>query len=117
MELEHKPVLLAECLEALQIKPEGTYVDATLGRAGHALEICRRLTAGRLIGIDQDGDAIAAAGERLAAYRDRVTLVRGNFRDLGQILTDLGLDRADGFLFDLGVSSPQLDQEIGRAHV
>ena len=88
----HKPVLLRECLEALAIRPDGTYVDGTLGRAGHSLEILRRLTeGGRLIGIDRDMAAIEAARERLAAFSDRVTLVHGNFSDLGNILRDLGV--------------------------
>ncbi len=106
----HKPVLLEECLTALDIKPEGTYLDGTLGRAGHSLEILRRLKGGRLIGIDRDMTAIEAARERLAAFGDRVTLVHGNFCDLGEILADLGVDKVDGMLFDLGVSSPQLDE-------
>ena len=106
----HKPVLLEECLTALDIKPEGTYLDGTLGRAGHSLEILRRLKGGRLIGIDRDMTAIEAAWERLAAFGDRVTLVHGNFCDLGEILADLGVDKVDGMLFDLGVSSPQLDE-------
>ena len=106
----HKPVLLEECLTALDIKPEGTYLDGTLGRAGHSLEILRRLKGGRLIGIDRDMTAIEAARERLAAFGDRVTLVHGNFCDLGKILADLGVDKVDGMLFDLGVSSPQLDE-------
>ena len=106
----HKPVLLEECLTALDIKPEGTYLDGTLGRAGHSLEILRRLKGGRLIGIDRDMTAIEAARERLAAFGDRVTLVHGNFCDLGEILADLGVDKMDGMLFDLGVSSPQLDE-------
>ena len=106
----HKPVLLEECLTALDIKPEGTYLDGTLGRAGHSQEILRRLKGGRLIGIDRDMTAIEAARERLAAFGDRVTLVHGNFCDLGEILADLGVDKVDGMLFDLGVSSPQLDE-------
>lgn len=109
----HKPVLLEECLEALAIRPEGTYLDGTLGRAGHSLEILRRLKGGRLIGIDRDMTAIEAAQERLAEYKDRVTLVHGNFCDLGEILSSLHVDKVDGMLFDLGVSSPQLD-EAGR---
>ena len=93
----HKPVLLRECLEALAIRPDGTYVDGTLGRAGHSLEILRRLTeGGRLIGIDRDMAAIEAARERLAAFSDRVTLVHGNFSDLGNILRDLGVEAVDG---------------------
>ena len=105
----HVPVLLHECLDALAIKPDGIYVDGTLGRAGHSLEIVKRLTTGRLIGIDRDETAIAAAQERLANYGDRVTLVHSNFDRIGDILADLHIDGADGMLFDLGVSSPQLD--------
>ena len=106
----HKPVLLEESLRALDIKPGGTYVDGTLGRAGHSLAILRQLEGGRLIGIDRDQSAIDAARERLADFADRVTLVHGNFQDLGDILRDLGVRRVDGMLFDLGVSSPQLDE-------
>ena len=106
----HKPVLLEECLEALAVRPEGIYLDGTLGRAGHSLEILRRLTTGRLIGVDRDLAAIEAARERLAEFGDRVTLVHGNFSDLGDILQNLGIVGADGMLFDLGVSSPQLDE-------
>ena len=105
----HKPVLLDECLEALCIKPDGIYLDGTLGRAGHSLEIVRRLTTGRLIAIDRDETALAAAEERLAPYLDKVTLVHSNFERVGDILSELGLDGVDGMLFDLGVSSPQLD--------
>ena len=105
----HVPVLLQECLDALNIRPDGIYVDGTLGRAGHSLEIVKRLTTGRLIGIDRDETAIAAAQERLADYRDRVTLVHSNFDRIGDILAELHIDGADGMLFDLGVSSPQLD--------
>lgn len=106
----HVPVLLDECLNALALRPDGVYVDGTLGRAGHSLEIAKRLTAGRLIGIDRDETAIEAATERLAPYKDRVTLVHSNFDRVGEILDELGLDGADGMLFDLGVSSPQLDE-------
>ena len=106
----HKPVLLDECLDALDIKPDGTYLDGTLGRAGHSLAILQRLDGGRLIGIDRDLSAIEAAEERLAAFGDRVTLVHGNFADLGNILQNLGITNLDGMLFDLGVSSPQLDE-------
>ena len=97
----HVPVLLHECLDALAIKPDGIYVDGTLGRAGHSLEIVKRLTTGRLIGIDRDETAIAAARERLANYGDRVTLVHSNFDRIGDILADLHIDGADGMLFDL----------------
>ncbi len=106
----HVPVLLDECLNALALRPDGVYVDGTLGRAGHSLEIARRLTTGRLIGIDRDETAIEAAKERLAPYKERVTLVHSNFDRVGEILDELGLDGADGMLFDLGVSSPQLDE-------
>jgi len=106
----HKPVLLDECLEALNIRPDGIYLDGTLGRAGHSSEIAKRLSgAGRLICIDRDVAAIEAAQRRMADYMDRVTLVRGNFGDLERILGDLGVSGVDGMLFDLGVSSPQLD--------
>ena len=105
----HRPVLLAECLDALCIRPDGVYVDGTLGRAGHSLEIAKRLTTGRLIGIDRDETAIAAAQERLRDYMDHVTLVHSNFDRIGEILEELHISGADGMLFDLGVSSPQLD--------
>ena len=105
----HRPVLLEACLEALAIRPDGIYVDGTLGRAGHSLEIARRLTTGRLIGIDRDETAIAAARERLRDYMDHVTLVHSNFDRIGAILEELNISGADGMLFDLGVSSPQLD--------
>ena len=113
MAFGHKPVLLDECLTALDIKPDGCYVDGTLGRAGHSLEIVRRLTTGRLIGIDRDDAALDAAKERLTPYMDRVTLVHSNFDRLGEILRELEPDGVDGMLFDLGVSSPQLD-DAGR---
>ncbi len=110
MEYKHYSVLLDECIEALNIKPDGIYVDGTLGMGGHSMQIAARLTTGRLISIDRDERAIARAGERLKEYADRITLVHGNFRDLHNILTDLGVDKVDGMLFDLGVSSPQLDE-------
>lgn len=109
MEYTHKPVLLRECLEGLNIRPGGIYVDGTLGRAGHSREIAKRLDAGRLIAIDRDQAALDAAPARLEGLMDRVTLVRGNFGDLTNILAALGVDGVDGMLFDLGVSSPQLD--------
>ena len=109
MEFTHKPVLLAPCIEALRIRPDGVYVDGTLGRAGHSMEIARRLTTGRLICIDRDMAAIDAAKERLGPYLDRVTLVHSNFSELGDVLRQAGVAGADGMLFDLGVSSPQLD--------
>ena len=109
MEFSHKSVLLDECLDGLCIRPDGIYLDGTLGGAGHSLEIARRLTAGRLIGVDRDTAALEAAGARLSPYMDRVTLVHGNFRELERILDDLEISAVDGMLFDLGVSSPQLD--------
>ena len=109
MEYTHKPVLLDACIQALNIRPDGVYVDGTLGRAGHSLEIARRLTTGRLICIDRDQAAIDAAQSRLAPYLDRVTLVHSNFSELREVLSDAGVNGADGMLFDLGVSSPQLD--------
>ncbi len=105
----HRPVLLAACIQALNIRPDGVYLDGTLGRAGHSAEIARRLTTGRLICVDRDQAALDAAEEKLAPWRDKVTLVHNNFCELDAILDGLGLDRADGMLFDLGVSSPQLD--------
>ena len=109
MEYTHRPVLLRECLEGLAIRPEGTYLDGTLGRGGHAREIAARLTTGRLLCIDRDQAALDAARERLAGVWDRVTLIHGNFGDLAQLLDSRGLTGLDGMLFDLGVSSPQLD--------
>lgn len=109
MEFLHRPVLLDECIEGLNIRPDGIYVDGTLGRAGHSREIAKRLTTGRLICVDRDQAALDAAQERLADWMDRVTLVHSNFDRVGDILTELGLPGADGMLFDLGVSSPQLD--------
>ncbi len=107
----HKPVLLDECIEALSIRPDGVYVDGTLGRAGHSSEIVKRLGAGGcLIGIDRDSDAIEAGNKRLGEYKDKVKLYHGNFRDMAYILDELGISGADGILLDLGVSSPQLDE-------
>ena len=109
MEYTHKPVLLNECLDGLNIRPDGVYVDGTLGRAGHSLEIVKRLTTGRLIAIDRDKAALDAAPARLEGHMDKVTLARGNFGGLTDILSSLHVDGVDGMLFDLGVSSPQLD--------
>ncbi len=109
MEYTHKPVLLNECLDGLNIRPDGIYVDGTLGRAGHSREIAGRLTTGRLIAIDRDQAALDAAPARFGALMDKVTLVRGNFGDLPALLSGLGFSGADGMLFDFGVSSPQLD--------
>ena len=109
MEFVHKSVLLDECIEALNIHPDGIYVDGTLGGAGHSFEIVKRLTTGRLIGIDRDRVALTAAEERLRPYLDRVTLVHANFSEIRSILNNLSIPGVDGMLFDLGVSSPQLD--------
>ena len=105
----HVSVLLDECIEGLAIKPDGIYVDGTLGGAGHSSCIAAKLTTGRLIGIDRDPVALKAAGERLKPYADRVTLVHSNFCEIKQVLQDLGIEGVDGILLDLGVSSPQLD--------
>lgn len=109
MEFQHKSVLLEECIEGLSIRPEGIYLDGTLGGAGHSSQIVRRLTTGRLIGVDRDQVALAAAEKRLEPWKDRVTLVHSNFKEIGSILDGLGIPGVDGMLFDLGVSSPQLD--------
>ena len=109
MEFVHKSVLLDECIEALNIRPDGIYLDGTLGGAGHSYEIARRLTTGRLIGVDRDTVALQAASQRLAEFADRVTTVHSNFCEIDAILDGLNLTGADGMLFDLGVSSPQLD--------
>ena len=106
----HVSVLLAECIENLNIRSDGIYVDGTLGLGGHSYEIASRLQTGRLIGIDRDPSAIERAGARLSPFADRVTLVHGNFSDAAAILDSLGIPGVDGMLFDLGVSSPQLDE-------
>ena len=108
-EFHHVSVLLQECLDGLDIKPDGIYVDGTLGGAGHSSKIAARLTTGRLIAIDRDPIALQAAGERLKPYKDRVTLVHANFCEMKQVLQDLQISGVDGILLDLGVSSPQLD--------
>ena len=108
-EFHHVSVLLEECIQGLAIKPDGIYVDGTLGGAGHSSRIAAKLTTGRLIGIDRDNVALEAAAERLKPYEDRVTLVHANFCDMDQALQELGIDKVDGILLDLGVSSPQLD--------
>lgn len=106
----HKSVLLDETIESLNIKPDGIYVDGTLGGGGHAYEVCRRLgEGGRLIGIDQDADAIAAASERLKEFGDKVTIVRSNYENIEAVLRELGIKEVDGIYLDLGVSSYQLD--------
>ena len=110
MDALHVSVLLHECIENLNIRPDGIYVDGTLGMGGHSEQIAARLKTGKLIGIDRDETAIERAGARLAPFGDRVQLVHGNFRDAAAILDRLGIDAVDGMLFDLGVSSPQLDE-------
>ena len=111
MEFRHKSVLLEESIEALHIRPDGIYVDGTLGGGGHSYEICRRLAdRGRLIGIDQDAAAIAAATKRLEEFKDRVTIVRSNYCDMKKELGKLGITSVDGVILDLGVSSYQLDE-------
>ncbi|MDD3219503.1 MAG: 16S rRNA (cytosine(1402)-N(4))-methyltransferase RsmH [Lachnospiraceae bacterium] len=110
MEFNHKSVLLTETIDSLKIKPEGTYVDGTLGGGGHAYEVCKKLSAtGSFIGIDQDEDAIEAAGERLKEFQDKVTIVRSNYCNMVSELKKLGITSVDGIVLDLGVSSYQLD--------
>jgi 16S rRNA (cytosine1402-N4)-methyltransferase len=107
--MEHIPVLLRESIEGLNIDPDGIYVDGTLGRAGHALEIVKKLAGGRLVAIDRDEGAIQKAGMLLSKYKKQTTLIHGNFKDITGILEGEGIEAVDGMLFDLGVSSPQLD--------
>ena len=110
MEFVHKSVLLDECIEGLDIKPNGIYVDGTLGGGGHSYHICEKLSeGGRLIGIDQDEDAISAATKRLEKHRDKVTIVRDNYCNIKKVLNDLNIQKVDGILLDIGVSSYQLD--------
>ena len=110
MAFEHTSVLLYETVDGLNVRPDGIYVDATLGRGGHASEVCRRLSSkGRLIGIDQDADAIEAAGKRLEGFGEKVTIIRSNYCDMKPRLHELGIDKVDGITLDLGVSSYQLD--------
>ncbi|HIZ43378.1 MAG TPA: 16S rRNA (cytosine(1402)-N(4))-methyltransferase RsmH [Firmicutes bacterium] len=110
MGFEHKSVLLEETIAYLNIRPDGIYADGTLGGGGHASEVLKRLgPSGRYIGIDQDADALAAAGERLKPFGDRVTIVRDNYENMGAVLKKLGISQVDGILLDLGVSSYQLD--------
>ncbi len=106
----HVPVLLQECIDNLNIRPDGIYLDGTLGMGGHSVEIASRLREGRLICIDRDETAITRAERRLAPYREKITFVHGNFADSALILDTLGINLIDGMLFDLGVSSPQLDE-------
>ena len=110
MEFHHISVLLNECIDNLNIRPDGIYVDGTMGGGGHSLEIAKRLTTGRLICIDQDPNAHEAAGKRLAEYKDRITFVRDNFGNIENILDSLGIEKIDGMLLDIGVSSHQLDE-------
>lgn len=113
MEFIHESVLLNETIENLNIKPDGIYVDGTMGGGGHSLQICRRLTAeGRLIGIDQDEEALKASGERLFEYRNRVIQVHDNYRNIRNVLNDLNIEKTDGIILDLGVSSYQLDNPM-----
>jgi 16S rRNA (cytosine1402-N4)-methyltransferase len=112
MEFQHKSVLLEECMEWLLTDPDGIYVDGTLGGAGHSYEICRRISGrGRLIGIDQDADAIRAATQRLEPFRDKVRIIRSNYHEMGEVLSREGIPAVDGILLDLGVSSYQLDEQ------
>ena len=106
---EHIPVLLNEVIEGLDIKPDGVYLDLTLGRAGHSSKILEKLTSGRLIGVDQDIEAINKSSERLSKISDRFSLVHSNFSKIDEILDSLGIEKVDGILMDLGVSSPQFD--------
>ena len=110
MEFHHISVLLNECIDNLNIRPDSIYVDGTMGGGGHSLEIAKRLTTGRLICIDQDPNAHEAAGKRLAEYKDRITFVRDNFGNIANILDSLGIEKIDGMLLDIGVSSHQLDE-------
>ncbi len=107
--MNHVPVMLRECIEGLNIRTDGIYVDCTLGRGGHSFEIASRLSGGKLYALDRDETAIREAGKRLTPFGDRVELLRANFRDLGTVMAERGVAAADGVLFDLGVSSPQLD--------
>ena len=110
MAFKHVSVLLHETVDGLNVRPDGIYVDATLGGCGHAFEVCSRLgDKGRFVGIDQDADAIKAAGERLAGFGEKVTIIRSNYRDMKPQLQNIGVDKVDGIVLDLGVSSYQLD--------
>lgn len=109
MAFEHKSVLLDEVIESMNIDPNGTYVDGTIGGGGHSYHIAKRLTGGALIGLDQDEAAIEAAGLRLAEFKDKVTIIRSNFSEIRNVLNNLQIDKVNGILLDLGVSSYQLD--------
>ncbi len=110
MQFVHKSVLLEEAIDGLRIKPDGIYLDGTAGGGGHSLEIVKRLTTGRLIAVDRDEDALKATRARLADYTDKYTLIYSNFKDVEEALDELGIDKLDGILLDLGVSSYQLDE-------
>lgn len=109
VEFKHIPVMLQECLDGLDIKEDGIYVDGTLGGAGHSSEIAKRLKNGKLIGIDKDSDALSVSGERLSIFGDRVQLVKSDFKDMVHVLDELGIEEVDGILLDLGISSYQVD--------
>ena len=111
MEFNHYSVMLRETIENLNIKPNGIYVDGTLGGGGHAFEVCKHLEDGRFYGIDQDDAAITAAGERLSVYGDKVTIIRNNYCNTKAALVEQGVEKVDGIVLDLGVSSYQLDTE------
>ena len=111
MEFNHYSVLLEETIENLNIKPDGIYVDGTLGGGGHAYQVCKRLNKGCFFGIDQDDAAIKAAGERLKEYGEKVTIIRNNYRNMKAALLECGVEKVDGIVLDLGVSSYQLDTE------
>ena len=106
---EHTPVMLEECIDALNIQPQGTYVDGTLGGGGHSSQIAKRLTTGRLIAIDKDQDALSHSTLKLSPYQNRVTFVKSDFKEMTQVLDNLGIESVDGILLDLGVSSHQID--------
>ena len=108
--MPHTPVLLSESIDGLNIKSGGTYVDGTLGRGGHSLEIAKRIGAGRLIALDRDEEALEETSVFLMGFKDRITYIHANFRFISQILDEQGIKTVDGMLFDLGVSSPQLDK-------
>ncbi|MDE6614517.1 MAG: 16S rRNA (cytosine(1402)-N(4))-methyltransferase RsmH, partial [Clostridia bacterium] len=109
MEFKHKSVMLDECIQGLDIKPDGTYLDCTLGGGGHSLEIVKRLTSGRLIAVDKDEEALASAKQRLKEYEDKITYIHDDFKNVIERLDKLNVDKLDGVLIDLGVSSYQLD--------
>lgn len=109
MEFKHEPVLLKETIESLNIRPEGIYVDGTLGGGGHSFRIVQKLSTGKLVGIDQDSDALKAAGERLKIFKDKAEIIKGNFVNTPQLLKSIGIEKVDGILLDIGVSSYQVD--------